>query len=65
MSFFSAIHGYWLWYVWAGIAALVVIGYVRARHRINRSEAERDPVEEEARRRHAAEHERRRHKGVE
>jgi beta-lactamase regulating signal transducer with metallopeptidase domain len=65
MSFFSAIHGYWLWYVWAFIAVVVVIGYVRVRHKINRAEAAGDPADEAARLRHAAEHEKRKHKGIE
>ncbi len=65
MGFFSEIHGYWLWYVWAVIAAVVVVGYVRVRHRIDRAETAPDPAQEEARKRHADEHEKRKHTGVE
>jgi hypothetical protein len=65
MSFFTAIHGYWLWYVWAIIAAVVVVGYFRVRRRIDRAETSPDAAEETARTRHAAEREKRKHKGVE
>jgi hypothetical protein len=65
MSYFTAVHGYWLWYVWAIIAVVVVIGYVRVRGQINRSERAGDAAEEQLKKQHAAEHEKRKHKGVE
>lgn len=65
MDFFNSLHWNWLWLVWAIIAVLVVIGYVRVRDRLGRLERTDDPATAEARKRHATEKKRKKHGGVE
>jgi hypothetical protein len=65
MGSFYPLHGYWIWFVWAIIAVLVVIGYVRVRSRLGRLERSEDPATVDARKRHAAEKTKKKHGGVE
>jgi hypothetical protein len=61
----DAVRGNWLWFVWAGIAICVIVGYVVVRRRLHRVEAAGDAPSGEGRARHAAEHARKRRGGVE
>jgi hypothetical protein len=55
------LHGYWLWFVWALIALVVVVGGIRVRRHLNRVERAADAPAEH----HRHEHEKKRHGGVE
>jgi hypothetical protein len=61
----DAVRGNWLWFVWAGIAVCVVVGYIVVRRRLHRAEAAGDGPSAAGRARHAAEHARKRRGGVE
>jgi hypothetical protein len=61
----EAVAGNWLWFVWAGIAVCVVVGYVVVRRRLHRVEAAGDAPSAEGRARHDAGHARKRRGGVE
>jgi hypothetical protein len=42
VSLADLVRGNWLWFVWAGIAVCVVVGYVVVRRRLHRVEAAGD-----------------------
>jgi hypothetical protein len=65
VSLADLVRGNWLWFVWAGIAVCVVVGYVVVRRRLRRVEAAGDAPSGEGRARHAADHARKRRGGVE
>jgi hypothetical protein len=65
VSMIDLVRGNWLWFVWAGIAVCVVVGYIVVRRRLHRVEAAGDVRSEEGRARHAAEHARKHRGGVE
>jgi hypothetical protein len=52
----DAVRANWLWFVWAGIAVCVVVGYFVVRRRLHRVEAAGDGPSPAVRARHAAEH---------
>jgi hypothetical protein len=63
------LQGYWLWFAWAIVALVVVVGYFRVRRHLDRVEkgagagADETPLRAERRREH--EKDAHKHKGVE
>lgn len=61
------LQGYWLWFAWAIVAVVVVVGYFQVRRHLNRVEkgADADDAALKARRRHEHEKEERKRNSVE
>jgi hypothetical protein len=62
---FPSLAGSWLWYVWAAMAILVVVGYWHVRRTLRKRERVADAADAEARRRAEAKHHKARHGEIE
>ena len=62
---FPSLAGQWLWYVWAAMAIVVVVGYWRVRRMLRKRERIADAAETDARRRAEAKHHKDRHGEIE
>jgi hypothetical protein len=63
----ALLEGYWLWFAWAIVAIVVVVGYFRVRRHLDRVEkgADQDEAALRARRRHEHEKDERKRNSVE
>jgi membrane protein implicated in regulation of membrane protease activity len=62
---FPSLAGRWLWYVWAVMAIVVVVGYWHVRRTLRKRERTADAADAEARRRAKAKHHKTRHGEIE
>jgi hypothetical protein len=62
---FPSLAGQWLWYVWAVMAIVVVVGYWHVRRTLRKRERIADAADAEAHRRTEAKHHKTRHGKIE
>ncbi len=62
---FPSLAGRWLWYVWAAMAIVVIVGYWHVRRTLRKRERIADAADAEAHRRAEAKHHKTKHGEIE